>query len=441
MAPIEDRRLAAARAILSELAARLEANLSVELWNGEAVPLGPGADGTVRIALRSPDAVRRLLLKPRLMTFFELLAAGDIALRGASPLEAADRWDHGRAVHLARRVDKLAVARAAWPFLLGGGAERAALPAFEDAVASTYARGRDDKALIGFHYDVSNEFYALFLGPEMLYSSAYFADRQTSLEAAQARKLDLVCRKLALAPGERLLDIGCGWGALLCHAAERYGVAAHGVTLSERQLDFVRARIAAKGLSGRVSVELRDYRTIEGEGLYDKIAQVEMFEHVGFANHERHFRLMHRLLKPRGLYFHQATVRRGPVGSEPFRKETNTTRVITRFIFPGGELDYIGHTVDQLGRYGFEVLDVENIREHMELTLRAWEGGLHARRTEAEALVGPERTVLWLCYFALFAKAFERAACLSYQTVAAKRAPGASGRPLDRAGLYRGGPA
>jgi cyclopropane-fatty-acyl-phospholipid synthase len=166
----------------------------------------------------------------------------------------------------------------------------------------------------------------------------------------------------------------------------------------------------------------------------DAISQVEMFEHVGFANHERHFLEMKRLLKPGGLYFHQASVRRG--GKDPI-KPTDTTKVITRFIFPGGELDTIGMTVTNLGRLGFETLDVEDMREHFELTLKHWEDRLYARREEAYAMVGEARTRLWLIYFALFKKGFERGSVLVYQTVAQKRRPGPSGLPLDRASLYR----
>jgi len=430
-----DRRIAAARRITAHIADLLQADLSLRLWNGEVLPLGPNARDDIQIVVARPGAVRRLILRPGLMTLFEMFGNGDLRIEGGSPLEAADRWDHGRAVHLARRADRMLVARAALPFLLGGGDSGATeLPAWDatgdDGVGADKA-GRRDQDFIQFHYDVGNAFYRLFLDPEMVYSSAYFADHDATLEAAQEEKLDRICRKLRLQPGQKLLDVGCGWAGLSCWAAKHYGVTVHGVTLSQAQLDFGRAKVKAMGLEDRIRLELKDYRNVEGQ--YDAISQVEMFEHVGFANHERHFLEMKRLLKPGGLYFHQASVRRG--GRDPIRP-TPTTRVITRFIFPGGELDTIGMTVTNLGRFGFETLDVEDMREHFELTLMHWTQRLYARREEAYALAGEARTRLWLIYFALFKKGFERGSVQVYQTVARKRRPGPSGLPLDRKSMY-----
>jgi cyclopropane-fatty-acyl-phospholipid synthase len=430
-----DRRVEAARRIVAHVAERLRADLSLRLWTGEVLPLGPGARDDIQIVVARPSAVRRLLLKPGLMTVFELFATGDLRIEGGDPLEAADRWDHGRAVHLARDVDKWLIAREAAPFLLNGDDQGATqLPAWDatgdDGVGAARS-GRRDQDFIQFHYDVGNDFYALFLDPEMVYSSAYFTSHEATLEAAQAEKLDRICKKLRLKPGQKLLDVGCGWAGLSCWAARNYGVTVHGVTLSQAQLDYGRAKVERLGLQDKVTLELKDYRQVEGQ--YDAVSQVEMFEHVGFANHETHFLEMKRLLKPGGLYFHQASVRRG--GRDPI-KPTPTTKVITRFIFPGGELDTIGMTVTNLGRLGFETLDVEDMREHFELTLREWTRRLYARREEAYALAGEARTRLWLIYFALFAKGFERGSVLVYQTVAQKRRPGPSGLPLDRKSLY-----
>ena len=431
-----DSRVKAARRITAHVAELLQADLSLRLWTGEVLPLGPNARDDIQIVVARPGAVRRLILKPGLMTLFELFATGDIRIEGGSPLEAADRWDHGRAVHLARRMDKGLMARAALPFLLGGKDRTVDLPAWDasgDDGVGADRTGRRDQDFIQFHYDVGNDFYALFLDPEMVYSSAYFPSREATLEAAQEEKLDRICRKLRLKSGQRMLDCGCGWAGLACWAAGKYGVSVHGVTLSQAQLDYGRAKVKRLGLEHLVTLELKDYREVDEPEGYDAIAQVEMFEHAGFANHEKHFNQMRRLLKPGGLYFHQASVRRG--GRDAI-KPTPTTRVITRFIFPGGELDTIGMTVTNLGRLGFETLDVEDMREHFELTLREWTARLYAKREAAYAMVGEARTRLWLVYFALFAKAFERGSVLVYQTVAQKRRPGASGLPLDRASLY-----
>jgi cyclopropane-fatty-acyl-phospholipid synthase len=324
------------------------------------------------------------------------------------------------------------VLRAALPFLFKPRADGAA-PGWKGRIGRVFGRGRQDQELIRFHYDVSNDFYRLFLDPEMQYSCAVYTDGSEDLATAQARKLDLICRKLRLAPGDRMLDIGCGWGGLSCHAAREYGAIVHGVTLSQEQLDFARAKVKAEGLEDRVTLELRDYRSIEGVEIYDKIVQIEMFEHVGIDNHDRHFEKVRDLLKMRGLYLHQATTRRATPDIENFRKPTPYQGVINKFIFPGGELDHIGMSVTNLERLGFEVHDVESFREHYVITLKQWSDRLHANRAAAEAEIGPERTRLWQLYFALFGLGFERVLCGNFQTLASKRQPGPSGLPLSGA--------
>ena len=165
-----------------------------------------------------------------------------------------------------------------------------------------------NKDNIQYHYDLSNTFYSLFLDPQMVYSCAYFVEWSNDLAQAQRNKLEMICRKLRLQDGERFLDIGCGWGALVCHAAQNYGVQAHGVTLSQQQFDFAKAKVERLGLQDKVKLELRDYNTLDGQ--YDKIASIGMFEHVGMANHRTYFRTIHRLLRARGLYLHHAIARR-----------------------------------------------------------------------------------------------------------------------------------
>ncbi|RZJ91540.1 MAG: class I SAM-dependent methyltransferase, partial [Brevundimonas sp.] len=395
-----DPRIDAARRMASHFADLLQADLSLRLWTGEVLPLGPNARDDILLRIESPSAVRRLMLRPGLMTVFELVAEGLIAVEGGSVLDAYDRWDHGKAIHLIKTVDKGLILKNALPFLFGRSDRGNAVPTWdargEDGVGAKRS-GRKDKAYIAFHYDVSNAFYQLFLDPEMAYSCGYYADEDTSLAEAQTAKFDRICRKLRVKPGDRLLDIGCGWAGLSCWAAEKYGAKVLGVTLSEEQLAFGRAKVEAAGLSGRVELKLLDYREVTGK--FDKIAQCEMFEHVGFANHDAHFTLMHKLLKPGGLYFHQASVRRG--GSDPrnIAPTTDATRVMARFIFPGGELDTIGMTVTNLGRLGFEVSDVEDLRDHYMRTTRSWSERLYANRAAAEAEVGPARVQLWLMYF------------------------------------------
>lgn len=433
MLPSDDKRLKAAREILELVAGTAEAKLSVELWDGSIVPLGPSARQDVRICIRSGSAFRRLLLAPNIITAHEQFAAGHIDIVGASPLEAADLWDHNKILALGRTLDRRTLTRLAWPFLFGGGAAAAPTEvAFAGEARASTASGRDDRAMIAFHYDVSNDFYALFLDPEMVYSCGHFADAATTLEEAQASKLDRICRKLQIAPGDRLLDIGCGWGGLMCHAAKSYGAVVHGVTLSREQLDYCRAKISALGLADRITVELRDYRSIEGKGHYDRIAQIEMFEHLGLENHEAHFRTVHRLLRPRGTYLHQATTRRATPKLSDYRKQSTYVKFVQRYIFPGGELDHIGMSTTNLERFGFEVHDIEAMREHYSLTLRQWERRLYERRDEAARLAGPVRTRLWLLYFAMFAKSFERGTTNVFQTLATRRHGSAQGLPLNR---------
>ena len=433
---LEARRLRGARDLVGQVADYLRADLSVELWNGEVLPLGPGARDDIRIAIRSPGAVRRLLLKPSLMRVVELYAEGELDVVGATPLEASRRWDHFRSLELPDKIDRWAALKSALPFLIGKAAGRP-IGAYDQSVDPHYQRGRDDKRLIQFHYDVSNAFYALFLDPEMVYSCGYFESPQTSLEDAQIAKLDRICRKLQLRPGDKLLDIGCGWGGLICHAAGTYGAQCHGVTLSQAQFDFASAKIARLGLGDRIKLELRDYRTIEEAEAYDKIAQIEMFEHIGLDNHDRHFVQIRKLLRPRGLYLHQASTRWATPDIAKFRAPTRYQKVVTKYIFPGGELDYVGLSTTNLERHGFEVHDIEGMREHFQLTLEHWVARLFEQREAAVREIGWPKTRLWLLYFSLFARSFERCTIGVFQTLASKRMIGPSGLPLARKDLYK----
>jgi len=438
--PTKDRALDAATRLARQVAEALQADLSLRLWDGSVVRLGDQARDDIQLVIGGPQALRALILRPGLATLFRLFATGALAVEGGSPLEALDRIDHGRLMHLRKRLNLWAVARTALPLLLASGDKGATVPDWHDA-RDGEGQGHDrrrDADFIRFHYDVGNEFYGLFLDPAMIYSSAVFPQEKAGLDEAQQHKLDLICRKLNLKPGQRLLDIGCGWGGLACHAARHFGVTVHGVTLSPAQLEYGQAEVARQGLGDQVTLELVDYRDIDVEGVYDAVSQVEMFEHLGFRNHDAHFARVHRLLKPGGLYFHQASVRRGhgPADRNGAPRPTATTRTITRFIFPGGELDTLGMTAAALGRHGFEVLDVQTLREHFERTLRIWSQRLYDNRERAEALAGAPRTRLWLVYFALFARGFQRGAVNVHQTVARRHRAGPSGLPMDRAHLY-----
>ena len=437
MFDLEAKRLTAARNVLAAFAQTAQADLGAQLWNGEVVPLGAGARSDVRIVLRSADAVRRAILAPRLATLFALYAEGEIDIAGGTMLEAVARWDHIRALKALRGIGRWRAALSLWPFLLRAKAAGASAPGFSGGIARDYAKGRADRDLVAFHYDVSNAFFAQFLDRAMVYSCGWFANPDVSLDDAQTAKLDRICAKLMLQPDDRLLDIGCGWGALLCHAAEKYGARCHGVTLSQEQFVFCREKIARLGLQDRATVELKDYRAIAGAQKYDKIAQIEMFEHVGFANHDLHFSHIRKLLRPRGLYLHQATTRMATRDIGAFRNKTGYQDAITRFIFPGGELDYIGLTATNLERLGFEIHDVEALREHYQLTLTHWARRLEAAMPQAAREAGSARARLWLLYFVLFAKGFERNTVSCFQTLASRRQGGASGLPLSADGAVQ----
>jgi cyclopropane-fatty-acyl-phospholipid synthase len=429
-----DRKIVAARRLVAVLAPALQAGFSVRLWNGELLPLGPAARTDLAIAIRSPGVITRLLRRPRLTTIIDQFAAGGLAIEGGTLLDIDAARGAGKR-GIGRRLDKKRVLAAALPFLFGSTGGKTASLAFAGNQAQRADAGRDDKALVQFHYDLSNAFYGLFLDPEMQYSCAYFPHWDADLAAAQRAKLDMICRKLRLAPGDRFLDIGCGWGGLVCHAAQHFGAIAHGVTLSQAQHDFAQAKIARLGLQDRVTVELKDYRALTGE--YDKIASVGMFEHVGIDDRTGYFIRMRDLLRPRGIMLHHAITRPAKRTEKEFRRKRPEFAALVNYIFPGGDLDHIGNTLATIERNGFEVHDVEGWREHYARTTRFWCESLYANRAQAEAEIGAARTGLWLLYLAGCALGFERGGALIFQTVATKRARGPSHLPPTRADLYR----
>ena len=300
------------------------------------------------------------------------------------------------------------------------------IPSIEASVSGQRHSITRDRQAVRHHYDVSNDFYRLLLGPTMVYSCAYFDERDDTLEEAQARKLDLICRKLRLAPGERLLDIGCGWGSLVAHAAANYGVQAVGVTLSEEQARLGRERVREQGLEDRVQILVSDYREVTG-GPFDKIASVGMYEHVGRSELDAYVRTVHRLLRPGGLFLNHGIARlySEPAGADSF---------IWRYIFPDGELHPVTDVMISMQAAGLEVRDAESLRDHYPLTLRRWLANLRAHREEAVAIVGPERERTWELYVLASALGFEDGDVTVYQVLTA-RSDAPSGLPLDRAEL------
>ncbi|WP_042364996.1 SAM-dependent methyltransferase [Streptacidiphilus neutrinimicus] len=298
---------------------------------------------------------------------------------------------------------------------------------------------RRDRAAISHHYDVGNDFYRLVLGPSMVYSCAYWPPGTTTLEAAQEAKLDLVCRKLGLhrlPPGSRLLDVGCGWGSMLLHAARHYGVVGVGVTLSAEQARMARERIADAGLTDRVEIRLQDYREVV-DGPFDAISSIGMAEHVGSAMYLRYAKTLYDLLRPGGRLLNHQIGRRPSAPGEPYR----LSPFIAAYVFPDGELSPIGTTVSLLEQAGFEVRDVESLREHYALTLRRWVANLQEDWTQAVKLVGLGRARVWRLYMAACALAFEENRIGVNQVLAVRTgSEGSSGLPLSRGAWLENAP-
>jgi cyclopropane-fatty-acyl-phospholipid synthase len=290
---------------------------------------------------------------------------------------------------------------------------------------------RRDAAAIAHHYDVSNEFYALFLDPLMVYTCAYYRDPKGTLEQAQEDKLDHVCRKLRLQPDERLLDIGCGWGSLAIWAAQHYGVRAHGVTLSRAQAEFAAERIRREGLADRCLVEYRDVRDLPSDARYDKIAAVGVIEHVGIANYPAFFARVRAMLEDGGLYLNHG------ITHEFHWRPTSQTDFLYRYVFPNAEIAGLTRTLTEMERARWEILDVEALRLHYARTCRQWVERLSARADAARAIAGERVYRTWLLYLTCSAVAFEAGSIGLYQVLLRKQGDGAGGTaPATREDLY-----
>ena len=333
------------------------------------------------------------------------------------------------------------------PVSSGSGWGKTLLRRVRSAAAHSIER---DARQVQFHYDVSDDFYALWLDPRRIYSCAYFAQASMTLAQAQEAKLDHICRKLMLRPGEKFLDIGSGWGGLLLWAAEHYGVDATGITLSRNQQAHVQDLIAQKGLSARVRVELRDYRAMPAASQFDKIASVGMFEHVGQANLGAYFRTIHQLLKPGGLVLNHGITTGGPDAGE---LGWGMGEFIEKYIFPGGELLHVSHLLRETALSGLEMLDTENLRPHYARTLWAWSDALESQLDAARQALGyagdparAERVLrAYRMYLAGSAMSFERGWISLHQMLSARPAPGdgfntpsgaQSAYPFNRSYMY-----
>ena len=423
--------------ILNSVAEPLGMNVSVRLWNGEVIPLGANADGKYIIHLSGPGVIGSLLRWPTLETLVRLYAKGHIAFEGGDLIDFSEAFKTDRENRKKlKEISKRMLVSRTLPFLFAKTSVSDLDHGFADDMVGRVESKRDNKDYIQFHYDVSNEFYELFLGKEMQYTCAYFTDWNNSLDQAQLDKMNMICRKLRIEPGDRFLDIGFGWGGLICHAAQHFGAIAHGISLSKEQHDYAKARIKRLGLEDRVTVEICDYADHQGQ--YDKVSSVGMSEHIGIANYPRYFDKINSLLVDRGVMLNHAIARRAKKSAKAAKRIRPERKFLLKYIFPGSELTPVGMTTDFMENSGFEVHDVESWREHYALTTRYWCKNLAANKEEAIHLVGLERYNLWAAYLAGAAGGFSAGSIKLYQVVATKRqAKGLSGMPPTREHLYR----
>jgi cyclopropane-fatty-acyl-phospholipid synthase len=391
-----------------------DAPVAVQLPDGTVV--GPSG-APARLVFRSPDGLRRLLTAPGELGFARAYVAGELDVVG--DIYAALALQERLSGTLGLR-QWAAVARAMGP----AGLRPLPPPAEEARLRGIRHSRKRDSAAIAHHYDISNRFYRLVLGPSLTYSCALFSEPSDTLEDAQAAKHELVCAKLGLEEGMRLLDVGCGWGSMLLHAAGEHGVSAVGVTLSRAQAELAHERVAEAGLGDRVEVRLADYRELRGE-TFDAISSIGMFEHVGRAQLGRYFRHLHGLLRPGGRLLNHGISR--PPGQRPRFARRG---FVDRYVFPDGELPEIGSVVSTVQRAGFEARHVENLREHYALTLRRWFENLEAGWEGAVTEAGAARARIWRLYMAGSALGFEAGRLQVHQVLAVRVRNGASGMPL-----------
>ena len=430
-------QISSIKEILHSVAEPLDLNVSVRLWNGEVVPLGESADGQFILNLSGPGVIGSLLRWPTLETLVRLYATGHIEFEGGDLIDFSEalKTDRSNRKKLKEISKRMLVGRTL-PFLFAKTTVADLGHGFQDDMVGRSEGKRDNKDYIQFHYDVGNDFYKLFLGKEMQYTCGYFTDWSHSLDQAQHDKLDMICRKLRIEPGDRMLDIGCGWGGLICHAAQHFGAKSHGVTLSQEQHDFTKEKIERLGLKDQVSVEICDYA--DHQGTYDKISSIGMSEHIGVANYPRYFDKINSLLRDRGLMLNHAIARRAKKSAKAAKRIRPERKFLLKYIFPGSELTPVGMTTDFMENSGFEVHDVESWREHYALTTRYWCKNLSANKEEAIRLVGKERYNLWVAYLAGASGGFDAGSIKLFQVVASKRqAKGLSGMPPTREHLYR----
>jgi cyclopropane-fatty-acyl-phospholipid synthase len=402
-------------------------NFAVRLWDGTLWQPQPVEQPTFTLVLQHPGALRNMFLPPTEINWAEGYIYNDFDIEGniddMFPFAMQFLYKKWGPVEQMRYGARLLS-------LPKEGQLRTKDPTLK-LKGSLHSRERDRQAVM-YHYDQSNEFYSFILDSRMIYTGAYFAAPDEDLETAQERKLEYLCRKLGLRPGERVLDIGCGWGAFSIYAAQHYGVETYGVTLSPRQAEFAQKRIREEGLTDRCRVEVRDYRDVGGSNEYDKVASIGMFEHVGKKLLPSYFKQAWQLLKPGGVMLNHG------ISSTIDLQSNSGATFANRYVFPDGEMVPITTALCIAEEAGFEIRDLECIREHYTLTSRMWTRNLEAHAAEASAATSEEVYRIWRLLLSGLAYTCEIGRNTVYQALLVK--PDEDGHchlPLTRAGWYQ----
>ena len=423
--PVADDLSLVARALLGE-----ELPVAIRFWDGSH--LG-AASAAATLDVRSPLALRRILWSAGELGVVRAYVAGELDVEGDlyAVLSLRERLPRRRGLPDLRLAAAALVAASRAAIRHGVLGPPPPPPPEEARLGGTRHSRARDAAAIAHHYDVSNDFYGLVLGDTMTYSCAAFLEPDLSLEEAQRAKLELVCRKLGLQPGMRLLDVGCGWGSMLLHAATHHGVHGVGITLSRSQAAFARAQVERAGLAGRIDIRVQDYRDL-ADGPFDAISSVGMFEHVGLDLLRAYFTRLRGLLRDEGRLLNHAIGRPAPGDRPAFGRRS----FVERYVFPDGALHEVGRVVSAMQACGLEVRDVECLREHYARTLRTWVGNLERHWDDAARQVGAARARIWRLYMAGSALGFESNQITVDQVLGVATGPaGASGMPSSRSDL------
>lgn len=416
---IQGAVISAGHRIITTLLAGYQGPVAVRLWDGSL--FNSSKDTLCVLHFHHPGVLRALVLRRNLVTLAEAFIAGHVAVTG----------EFGSLFELESHFKNIKPDYRVCMKLFFDALRLTSLnkTCYQQNIKAGKSQQKNSRKAIAHHYDVGNDFYRLWLGQNMVYSCAYFRNAEQSLDEAQSDKLDYLCRKLRLKSGQSLLDIGCGWGALALWAAQHYGVTVHGITLSEEQYALASDRVKKAGLENCVSIELKDYRDLPDEAVYDRVVSVGMFEHIGVKNFPQYFGKIKQILKPGGLFLNHGITIKDAQCKSPLK------RFMNQYIFPDGELARISDVNDAMEKAGFEIVDVESLRRHYALTLHHWVKALEANMKKATELTSIETYRLWRLYMSGCAYYFDEGTMNVHQVLAGHQHENLP-HPLRRDDLY-----